>query len=124
MPHLIAHRGVHRHPGEENTLIAFAEAAHRMDGFECDVRFSSDGVPVVCHDETLTRTHGEEVLVSSLTAAGLRARSRGASFSPTRVVSDASTCFYPRRASQVVSSEPRPQTLPPAPRTAVPHEKI
>lgn len=69
---LIAHRGMHRHA--ENTLPALAAAARWMDGFECDIRFSRDGVPVVCHDETLTRTHGEQVLVSALSAADLRAR--------------------------------------------------
>ena len=71
---IIAHRGIHGGPGEENTLRSLRDAARLLDGFECDIRFSSDGVPVVCHDETLTRTHGDQILVSSLHSDDLRAR--------------------------------------------------
>ena len=43
--------------GPENTLTAFARGlAAGADGFECDVRLSADGVPVVIHDPTLDRT--------------------------------------------------------------------
>ena len=39
--------------------------------FECDVRLSRDGVPVVVHDATLKRTHGTERRVSSMTSEDL-----------------------------------------------------
>lgn len=39
-----------------------------MDGFECDVRMSRDGVPVVIHDATLLRTHKIDQRVHDATA--------------------------------------------------------
>lgn len=51
----INHRGYSTYP--ENTLIAFKES--RRKGFrhvETDVRFTSDGVPVLLHDSTINRT--------------------------------------------------------------------
>ena len=55
---MIAHRGVHKDARDENTARAFEDALQCVDGFECDVRLSSDGVPMVVHDHTLLRTHG------------------------------------------------------------------
>lgn len=55
-PLWIAHRGAGR-LAPENTLAAFRHGAglgYRM--FECDVKLSSDGVPFLMHDSTLTRT--------------------------------------------------------------------
>jgi len=55
-PLKIGHRGA---SGEapENTLIAFDLALRQgADGVEFDVQLSSDGIPVVIHDERLTRT--------------------------------------------------------------------
>ena len=43
------------------------------DGLEFDVRVSADGVPVVCHDETLARTHGRPDRVDGLSAVALQA---------------------------------------------------
>jgi len=54
---MIAHRGICRDGLHENTLSAFAIALEHTDGIECDVRLSSDRVPVVIHDHTLNRTH-------------------------------------------------------------------
>lgn len=71
---LFAHRGLHRSPREENTLRALGAAAERLGGFECDVRFSADGVPVVVHDATLWRTHRDPAPVARLAAARLRRR--------------------------------------------------
>ena len=55
-PRWIAHRGA----GQlvpENTLAAFRlGASHGYRMFECDVKLSSDGVPFLLHDESLTRT--------------------------------------------------------------------
>jgi len=41
------------------------------DGLEFDVRSSADGVPVICHDATLERTHGRPDRVDALTATAL-----------------------------------------------------
>ncbi len=58
--------------GPENTMVAFARGiATGADGFECDVRLSRDGVPVVIHDATLDRTTDHSGPVSALTAAAL-----------------------------------------------------
>jgi glycerophosphoryl diester phosphodiesterase len=55
----LAHRGDWRR-APENSLDAFeaALAIPACDGLEFDVRAAADGVPIVCHDETLARVHG------------------------------------------------------------------
>jgi glycerophosphoryl diester phosphodiesterase len=55
----LAHRGDWRH-APENSLgsISAALAVPGCDGIEFDVRLSSDGVPVLLHDETLDRVQG------------------------------------------------------------------
>lgn len=54
--HLIfAHRGL-RSEAPENTLLAFEKGLGRTDCFEVDVQLTRDGVPVVVHDDLLTRT--------------------------------------------------------------------
>lgn len=63
-----AHRGDHVRADQENTLSAFRRALRRMDGFECDVRLSRDGIPVLVHDATLERTHGVDRGVDRMTA--------------------------------------------------------
>ncbi|WP_245565188.1 glycerophosphodiester phosphodiesterase [Nocardioides insulae] len=51
-----AHRGASAY-APENTLAAFAVAiAQRADALESDVQLSRDGVPVLLHDATLSRT--------------------------------------------------------------------
>lgn len=68
----LAHRGDWR-VAPENTEAAFA-AAMRLpacDGVEFDVQLSSDGVPVVIHDETLTRVQRHHARVDALTARQL-----------------------------------------------------
>lgn len=69
----IAHRGLHDMNGRrwENTLAAFQAAAERGFAVECDVHLSADRVPVVFHDETLTRLTGEDGKVWQRTAAEL-----------------------------------------------------
>jgi glycerophosphoryl diester phosphodiesterase len=54
-PLLLGHRGCRgTHP--ENTLLAFEHALESgCDGFEFDVRRTSDGVGIVCHDASLFR---------------------------------------------------------------------
>jgi glycerophosphoryl diester phosphodiesterase len=57
----------------ENSLPALLAAAPTgCDGLEFDLRFSRDGVPVIIHDETLARTHGDERAVSELDASELQ----------------------------------------------------
>lgn len=50
-----AHRG-HRARFPENTRAAFMDCPGKCDFIELDIRFSRDGIPVVYHDESLTRT--------------------------------------------------------------------
>jgi glycerophosphoryl diester phosphodiesterase len=57
-PLIIGHRGASA-VAPENTIAAFQAAIDAgADGIEFDVRLSSEGVPVVIHDETLYRTVG------------------------------------------------------------------
>src|SRR3954470_15527260 len=55
-PLLLGHRGC-RGAFPENTIEAFDHAlASGCDGFEFDVRLTSDGKPIVCHDARLQRS--------------------------------------------------------------------
>ena len=80
MPLNIAHRGFSsRFP--ENTMLAFAEAEKAgCDGIELDVHLTSDGVPVVIHDEDIRRTTDGEGLVGSFTLSELQAFNASASW--------------------------------------------
>jgi glycerophosphoryl diester phosphodiesterase len=70
-PLVFGHRGGAK-IGPENTVLAFARAlAAGADGFECDVRLSADGLPVVIHDPTLDRTTDRTGPVGALTAEAL-----------------------------------------------------
>jgi glycerophosphoryl diester phosphodiesterase len=76
----IAHRGGSK-LRPENTLAAFDHAASLgVDGFECDVHLSRDGVPVVIHDATLDRTTAGSGSVTGRTAKELGAIDAGARF--------------------------------------------
>jgi glycerophosphoryl diester phosphodiesterase len=68
----LAHRGDWR-GAAENTLPAFraALAVPACDGLEFDVRSAADGVPVVCHDETLARVQGRPERVEALRSDAL-----------------------------------------------------
>lgn len=68
----LAHRGDWR-SAPENTLPALlaALAIPGCDGVEFDVRLSRDGVPVLLHDETLTRVQGRAERVDALDARAL-----------------------------------------------------
>lgn len=72
-PLVVAHRGASAdHP--ENTLPAFEAAARAgADAIEFDLRLTSDGVPVVLHDEDLSRTTDGSGLVRETTLAELKA---------------------------------------------------
>lgn len=68
----LAHRGDWR-SARENTIAAFeaALAVPACDGLEFDIRAAADGVPVVCHDETLLRVHGRPDRIDSLSSMEL-----------------------------------------------------
>ncbi|CAL8355857.1 unnamed protein product [Boreogadus saida] len=52
----IAHRGG-GHDAPENTIAAIREASKNgAEGVELDLEFTSDGVPILMHDETVDRT--------------------------------------------------------------------
>jgi glycerophosphoryl diester phosphodiesterase len=70
----LAHRGDWRR-APENTLPALLAALEipACDGLEFDVRTSSDGVPILQHDETLARVHGRPERPQDLTVQELRA---------------------------------------------------
>ena len=58
MPQIISHRGESL-DRPENTMAAFRLAfARGVDGVECDVYATTDGVPVIIHDATTGRTAG------------------------------------------------------------------
>jgi glycerophosphoryl diester phosphodiesterase len=77
-PLIIAHRGASAEK-PENTLAAFRRAlALRVDGIELDVHITSDGVPVVFHDDKLKRLTGVKGRVTACTWAELaKLRVRG-----------------------------------------------
>lgn len=53
----VAHRGGMPTEAPENTLIGYAKAAEMgFDYCEMDIRFTSDGIPVLLHDATINRT--------------------------------------------------------------------
>jgi glycerophosphoryl diester phosphodiesterase len=69
----IAHRGFHdlNQTRWENSLSAFDAAIARNYAIECDVHLSSDGIPVVIHDDDLKRLTGDDGFVWQRTAAEL-----------------------------------------------------
>ncbi len=67
-----AHRGA-SHYAPENTFQAFYEGLRLgADGIETDIQLSRDGVPVLFHDDTLSRVCGVDAKVSDLTLAELK----------------------------------------------------
>ncbi|MBI1317989.1 MAG: hypothetical protein GC168_03435 [Candidatus Hydrogenedens sp.] len=75
-PQVAAHQGgLHL---DANTLKRFEKAREAgADIIEMDLRETSDGVPVVHHDETIGRIIGEGPAINSLTAEELRAYHAG-----------------------------------------------
>ncbi|CAA0125525.1 Uncharacterised protein [Halioglobus japonicus] len=76
---IISHRGEHSSQGvRENTIEAFEHArAAGVWGIECDIRWTADLVPVICHDASPQRVFGEASAVSSLTFDQLHRRVPG-----------------------------------------------
>lgn len=79
-PLIIGHRGA-AGLAPENSLTGFARAiALGLDGVECDIHPSRDGVPIVIHDAALGRTTDATGPVASLSArdiARVRIRREG-----------------------------------------------
>jgi glycerophosphoryl diester phosphodiesterase len=81
-PSVIIHRGGGIY-GPENTLSAIqAGIDSGADAIEFDVRFTSDGVPVLMHDETITRTTNAttSIKVADLTLEQLKEYDAGSYF--------------------------------------------
>ncbi len=73
---IVSHRGEHdNRKTKENTLSAFDKArAAGVYGLECDIRWTRDHVPVICHDATLARVFELPMEVAELTFSQLRER--------------------------------------------------
>ncbi|MGH8866913.1 MAG: glycerophosphodiester phosphodiesterase [Actinomycetes bacterium] len=70
---VVAHRGASEDV-PEHTLAAYRKAVEDgADALECDVRLTSDGVPVCVHDRRVDRTSDGSGLVSTLELADLAA---------------------------------------------------
>lgn len=69
----IAHRGLHSRAAGiiENSASAFEAAIAAGYHIECDLQLSSDGVPIVFHDDDLERLTGRKGPVGGLMAAEL-----------------------------------------------------
>jgi len=73
----IGHRGACGY-APENTLLSMRKALEmRVDGFEFDVQMSSDGEPMVIHDDTLERTTSGTGNVSDYTLNQLQMMDAG-----------------------------------------------
>ncbi len=72
-PDPIAHRGLHdRSIGIiENSASAFEAAINGGFAIECDVQLTSDGVPVVFHDDDMQRLLGKPGLVADTTSGDI-----------------------------------------------------
>ena len=84
-PWFIAHRGAGK-IAPENTLSACrvgASFGYRM--FECDVKLSSDGVPFLLHDDTLSRTTNGQGVAGNMSWEALSRLDCGAWHSRTYV---------------------------------------
>ncbi|XP_038816420.1 glycerophosphodiester phosphodiesterase 1 [Salvelinus namaycush] len=68
---LVAHRGG-GHDAPENTMTAIREAhKNGATGVELDLEFTSDGVPILMHDETVDRTTNGSGPLTQLSFSGL-----------------------------------------------------
>ena len=81
-PWLVAHRGAMAE-APENTRAAFDRAlSYPVDGIELDVQSSSDGVPVIYHDDTLKKISGRFRALADYPFEHLAAMDWGQWFSP------------------------------------------
>ncbi|MEO5805674.1 glycerophosphodiester phosphodiesterase family protein [Devosia sp.] len=70
-PRPIAHRGLHNRAAGiiENSASAFAGAIAGNYAIECDLQITSDGVPVVFHDDDMQRLLGRDGLVADISSS-------------------------------------------------------
>ena len=71
---IISHRGEHdNRTVMENTLLAFDNARTvGVWGLECDIRWTSDDVPVICHDATTSRVFEADIEIARVSFSQLR----------------------------------------------------
>ncbi len=69
---ILAHRATMGHAPENSLAGLRAGLALGVDGFEVDVRITADGVPVLLHDEDLSRTTSGSGPLSSHSFASIR----------------------------------------------------
>jgi len=82
LPRVMGHRGAAA-VAPENTLIGLRTAAAMgMTWVEFDVKLSSDGVPVLFHDDNLKRITGRKVAMAKTPFAELAQLEAGAWFAP------------------------------------------
>ncbi|HEY0834108.1 MAG TPA: glycerophosphoryl diester phosphodiesterase [Azospirillum sp.] len=82
LPRLIGHRGA-KQSAPENTLVSVREAAREGAAWvEVDVMLTSDGVPVVIHDDTLDRTTSGRGPVAGIDLVHLKRLDAGGWFDP------------------------------------------
>ena len=66
-----AHRGLHDETRPENSMAAFRAALEKGYGIELDIHILKDGNLAVCHDHSLKRTAGADVMIEDLTTEDL-----------------------------------------------------
>ena len=73
---IVSHRGEHDNISVmENTLSAFELArANGVWGIECDIRWTADLVPLICHDHSGARLFGHPDWFNTLSFAEVRAQ--------------------------------------------------
>ena len=71
---IVSHRGEYdNRKTKENTLDAFRHAQEAgVWGIECDIRWTSDLVPVICHDPSAFRVFGKALNIAGYTFEDLR----------------------------------------------------
>ncbi len=83
LPPIIAHRGAPFH-APENTIESFIAAKKAGASWvEVDVKLTSDGIPVLMHDETLERTTSGRGRIAEMSWSQVQALDAGKWFSPT-----------------------------------------
>jgi glycerophosphoryl diester phosphodiesterase len=109
VPPVIAYRGSRAH-APENTMASF-RAAHE-DGarwIKTDVKLTSDGVPILMHDDTLDRTTNGRGNVADMAWAEMQDLDAGGWFSPlfkgTRIPTLAELLIFARDAHMRINLE-------------------
>ena len=112
IPPVIAHRGS-RCRAPENTMAAFMAA--REDGalwIETDVKLTSDGMPILFHDEAFDRTSNGDGLVADKTWSEIQQLDAGswfgASFTGTRVTAMAELLAFAVATGMRLNLEMKP----------------